>query len=231
MLIVATSGEGKTDVEKIIESERRINYHYYGVVGCPFDELHRIFHETRHGELLPVVTKKNVQFSYEECEEYYKTFDARMLTLGNQRRAYKYFEPQNHDLFEAVKTGNKDEITKMVIEGRSLNEISTSGNTAFSLLLQNMIHSGKTGDISDADVKLLDFLCNNHINVNLIGVDECANPPLFDALIENAERLIEWLLENGADTKAEVEYDDYIDKDSSFTIQDWIDERHYDEEE
>ena len=94
-----------------------------------------------------------------------------------------------------------------------------------------MIHSGKTGDISDADVKLLDFLCNNHINVNLIGVDECANPPLFDALIENAERLIEWLLENGADTKAEVEYDDYIDKDSSFTIQDWIDERHYDEVE
>ena len=163
------------------ETERRKIIRFNGVLDYSFDELYQIFHDTKFGKPLPISTRKNVRFTYEECEEYYKTFNERMLTLGNQRRAYKFFETRNRGLFEAAKTGNKKELRKMVNEGRSVNEIAPTGDTVFTLLLQYLIDHNENRDINDEDERFLDYLYEAGLKVNLVGVDEVVDPPLFTA--------------------------------------------------
>ena len=205
------------------ETERRKIIRFNGVLDYSFDELYQIFHDTKFGKPLPISTRKNVRFTYEECEEYYKTFNERMLTLGNQRRAYKFFETRNRGLFEAAKTGNKKELRKMVNEGRSVNEIAPTGDTVFTLLLQYLIDHNENRDINDEDERFLDYLYEAGLKVNLVGVDEVVDPPLFTAWLYRSKRLFEWLLGHGADINAEVGYDYDATKDYSCTIQDWID--------
>ena len=85
------------------EEERRKTWHYEGVVGYPRDELYEIFYKTPHGEALPIEYSKNVSFTYEECCEYYKEFDDKMLELGNQRKIYALEESKHQELFEWAK--------------------------------------------------------------------------------------------------------------------------------
>ncbi len=210
-------------IQKITESQGRRELCYRGVIECSREDLERVFYHTRYGEPLEVRQRRNVSFSYDECKQYFKTFDEKMMILGNQRAAYQALEPRNHALFEAASAGDKNTITKLIESGFSINEISPSGDTAFSLLLEHLIINNGTSDITEDDEKYLEYLYQCGANVNLIGVDEMAEPPLFRAFLCHAERLFQWLLDHGANPNAEVDYDFPYSIDLSHTIKDWMD--------
>lgn len=204
------------------QTRNRKTWRYYGMTEYSIEELYRLFHSTEHGEMIPLITRKNVRFSYEECETYYKTFNERMLTLGNQRQAYKFFELQNHTLFEAANSGDKNAIRKLVESGQNINEIAPSGDTAFSTFLQHLTYYNETHDINEEDEHFLNYLYENGANVNLIGVNVCADPPLLNAFNNHADRLFKWLSDRGANVDAEILYDEWFEKETSYTIRDWI---------
>ena len=207
------------------EKKGRKEIYYHGVIDCASEKLRDAVYGSNNGDPFSFPCRKNVSFSYEECEKSFKIFDERMLTLGNQRAAYRFFEPRNRPLFEAAKTGNKKVLRDLIEKGFSINEIDPSGNTAFSLFLQYFTYYNETHDITYEDEKFLDYLYAHGANVDLFGVNEMADPPLFNAFIDRAERLFEWLTEHGADPSVQVCCDDPFDNDRSVTIQDRIDDR------
>ncbi|MBR2736381.1 MAG: hypothetical protein IKD86_03630, partial [Firmicutes bacterium] len=77
-------------------------------------------------------------------------------------------------------------------------------------------------DISADDERFLDYLYDHGANIDLYGVDELAEPPLFAAAIYQTDRLFKWLSDHGADPKAEILYDEPFLNDSSYSIADWI---------
>lgn len=205
---------------KHYEKERRKIWKYEGVVKYTRDEMREIILGTPHGKMPSIELRKRVSFSYEECEEYYKCFDERMLLLGNQIRAYNYYLPQNTPLFEAAKQGNKERIKELIADGYSLNEISPSGETAFSLLLDAITEKSK---MADDDRAFLDYIIEHGVNVNLIGVTAVAEPPVFNAFVFRNDDLYKWLLDHGADTNVQIFYDLWDGYDS-YTADEWINE-------
>ena len=201
------------------KEEGRKNWFYKGVVGYSYYDLFDIFYNTPYGESIPINYRKNVSYSYEECEEYYKTFDAHMLILGNQRRAYQYFSPENKELFEAAKSGSRETLAKLISKGYSLNEIDPMGDTAFSIFLNHLIPGD---DVSNNDLLFLESIIEHNVNINLIGVTAEASPPVFKAFVYNNNRLFQWLIDKGADLNAQIHYDSNYDLDYSHTIADWI---------
>ena len=204
------------------QTRNRKTWRYCGVTGYSMEELEHLFYSTEPGEMIPLITRKNVRFSYEECETYYKTFDERMLTLGNQRLAYRFFEPQNHALFEAAISGDKDTIRKLVDSGQNINEIAPCGDTAFSKFLQHLTYYNETHDITEEDEQFLNYLYENGADVDLIGVDVDADPPVLNAFNDHADRLFKWLSDRGADLDVEILYDEWFAKETTHTIRDWI---------
>ena len=208
-----------------VDTPWRRTWQYEGIADYSYKKLYETFHQLDYGKSLPLAIRNHVSFEYKECEEYFKTFDEQMLILGNQRRAYRHFEPINHDLFSAAKACDKRVVRHLIDCGRSINEIDPSGNSAFSLLLDAMLRVNETNhesDISTEDESFLDYLYDHGANIDLIGVDECAEVPLLTASVNHADRLFHWLLDHGADTMAEIFYDEPYLNDSSYTVEDWV---------
>ena len=204
------------------EEERRKTWHYEGVVGYPRDELYEIFYKTPHGEALPIEYSKNVSFTYEECCEYYKEFDDKMLELGNQRKIYALEESKHQELFEWAKKGDFDSIYQMSLNTPCLNIFNKHGETVFYLFAQAELGDFYENDLSLETKKKFDILLSQGANISLAGVDECADTLIKDAVIRQNVGLIDWLLENGANVDVFMHIDSLLDE--GITLRDWLDD-------
>ena len=209
------------------EDRWRKTWHYSGVVGESSAEISQMFYNTPHGEMLPVNSRKNVSYSYEECKPYYKTFSKRMLTIGNQRRAYSFFSKQNEPLFHAAHEKNSERLKELVHQGYSLNEINTDGDTVFSVFVNAVTNEQ---DLTEQGENTLNEFVNLGANINLFGVSVICEPLLFTAYLCHQHRLFEWLLTNGADIDLEIGYDEEL-FDRSYTINDWVNEHENDHDD
>lgn len=206
------------NMDYYIDGHRK-NWFYSGVVGESYDEMYDLFYSTPHGEMPPVEIKHNVSFSYEECEKYYKTFDKRMLELGNQRRAYEFLAGRNNRLFISAEKADIPKLKELVRHGFSINEINQEGETAFSMIVSTLT---KDHYLSDMDEAILDELIEYGANVNLIGVTPNSDYLILDAYCNGDTKLFKWLLRNGADLDMEIFFEG--DRYESYTIRDWVEE-------
>ena len=206
-----------------VEDGHRKTWHYEGVVGYTRDELYEMFYKTPHGEALPIEFKKNVSFTYEECCEYYNEFDDKMLELGNQRKIYALEENKHKKLFEWAKRGDFDSIYKMSLNTPCLNIFNKHGETVFYLFAQAVLGDFYENDFSLETKNKFDILLSQGANISLVGVDECADTLLKDAVIHQSIGLIEWLLEKGANVDVYMNIDSLFDEE--ITLIDWLDDK------
>ena len=203
------------------EEERRKTWHYEGIVGDSAEDLYGIFYKTPHGEALPIEFNKNVSFTYEECCEYYKEFDHKMLELGNQRKIYALEESKHKELFEWAENGDFNPIYQMSLKTPCLNIFNKHGETVFYLFAKAVLDDFYENDLSAETKKMFDILLSQGANISLAGVDECAYTLIKDAVIHQNIGLIEWLLENGADVDVYMHIDS-LDCEV-ITLRDWLD--------
>lgn len=204
------------------DGRNRKNWHYEGVVGLSEYELSEMFYKSPHGEKLPIDPKMNVKYSYDECEEYYKTFSEYELLLGNQRRAYAFYADKNKPIFDAVSKADLLKTQDLLNKGYYLNEINTYGETAFSILVSNLIDE----DLTDESKAILEKLLDSGANPSLFGVHPYVDSIIFYAAFDGQSKLVEWLLNSGVNPYIPIHLD-YPFSDYENVI-DWI-EDHSDE--
>ena len=185
---------------------------YEGVLGLPDDEFENLFSDLPFGELPPIGLNRQVCYSYDQCENYYKTFDERLLTLGNQYRNYGRSDPT---LESAIERWSFKEIKVNETNGQRLNEITKLGESVFSIVTTFCMD---TENLNDAGLAFLDACVAMGANPAVYGIT--GKSPLAAAAEWNEHRLTEWLLKQGVNPNIHPFLDDYYDAEG--TLLDWI---------
>ena len=200
------------------ETEHGKRWTYEGIVSLSEEEMKELFSDLPYGDLPAIRWNKQIRYPYEACEAYYKSFDARILTLGNQYRKYECSDSaleaaiERMD-FKGIKLDEKD--------GRRLNEITKFGDSVFSDVTCFRIDAE---NLNEAVIAFLDACVAAGANPAVYGIT--GDSVLVDAAEWNEHRMTEWLLKQGVDLNIHPFLDDYYD--AEHTLLDWIDHR-YDE--
>lgn len=203
-------------------------WYYKGTIGPSYERCKKTLSDTMaKGKLIKV--KKNVSYTYEECEKYYLSFDEKILKLGNQIRVYYNTQEENKPLFDAIKEKNIEKIKEYIKNGYSLNVIDIYGNSAFTNILYSLFDDeGKKewDDIDTEETELLDDLFDTGVNPAIYGVNanECS---LDEAVVCHRNKTAKWLLEKGVNPVFFPYIDDMSDE--GLTLIDWLESILYEE--
>ncbi len=216
------------DIEKIEFGEQQPNgiypikfrYPVEEVLMCQKDTMKKLIENgfPFNSEETAVMFKKDTHYSYEQCEEYYKIFDERILTIGNQQRNY-YSRNTNLDL--AIKNKDIAEVKRIIKQGINLNEIYENGQTVFQNIFYYCMYPCPFADgstLTDSDYAFLEEMVAMGANPGIYGNFE--DSLLNDAVTCRDNRLVKWLLEKGVNPNIHPFLDDYYDAPKS--LLDWV---------
>ena len=175
------------------------SYKFFGVLDMERAELESLLYNHSEEYIRSVYLKSGIRYTMEECKEFYREFDADILLLGNQPRAYGASYRENRRLFDAAMAGDFDSMVAFARMGGDLNAMDGEGNTPFYYFAKGMIAPLPDGGFPQLKTEQLDRLVELGANPATYGIGVNARGALAEASRYGNLTAVRYFLSKGVD--------------------------------